>query len=411
MYNKNAMSISSHHFTPFIPGEEILKKSGLPDLALSLVTADAKLAGYLSEVTSETIRQHMAVINSYYSNLIEGNRTRPHEIRAAQRGEYSADPSKRDLQKESVAHIHVQNWIKQQSLNQDQVYSPDFIKAIHAEFYNQLPEHMWDIKDTDGKVKAILKPGAWRAAGVKVGSHIPPDHKDLESLMSQFCDVYHPRHYSGDKKLIAVMCAHHRFAWIHPFLDGNGRVARLFTDTAMSVLGLNAIGVWCLSRGLARSSEDYKGHLARADSTRQGDKDGRGLLSEAHLLAFAEFMLTTAIDQIEFINGLLSLEKMQSRIKSYIQARNDDRVPGISAKVNEIASLILYHAFINGELERSMAYELCAMPGRSARRLIRQLKDEGLLTETSSRSPLRWAIPEHAESWYFPDLVPGSHLS
>ena len=226
--------------------------------------------------------------------------------------------------------------------------------------------------------------------------------------MSQFCDIYHPKHYSGDKKLIAVMCAHHRFAWIHPFLDGNGRVARLFTDAALSQLGLNAIGVWCLSRGLARSSENYKTLLARADSIRLGNQDGRGLLSETHLLEFGEYMLKTAIDQIEYIYGLLSLEKMKKRITSYIQARNDDRVPGISGGINSVASLILYHAFITGELERSMAYDLCSMPDRSARRLIMQLEDEGLLTEPSSRSPLRWQIPEHAEPWYFPDLVPGA---
>ena len=89
------------------------------------------------------------------------------------------------------------------------------------------------------------------------------------------------------------------------------------------------------------------------------------------------------------------------------QYMNDNRVPAISGGIKEVAALVLYHAFINGELERPMAYELSSMPDRSARRLFAQLKDEGLLTETSPRSPLRWAIPEHAEPWYFPQLVPG----
>ena len=40
------------------------------------------------------------------------------------------------------------------------------------------------------------------------------------------------------------------------------------------------------------------------------------------------------------------------------------------------------------------------------RKLVQQLKREGLLTETSSRSPLRWAIPNHAERYYFPELSP-----
>ena len=75
--------------------------------------------------------------------------------------------------------------------------------------------------------------------------------------------------------------------------------------------------------------------------------------------------------------------------------------------IKDIAALILYNAFITGELGRARAYELCAMPDRSARRLIAQLKEEGLLSEISSRSPLKWEIPEHTEPWYFPQLMPG----
>ena len=351
---------------------------------MSMVGADAKLAGRLTEVTKGTIRQHMAVINSYYSNLIEGNHTPPHEIRAAQRGEYHDDPLKRDLQKESVAHIHVQNWIKQQAPDQDSVYSCDFLKALHREFYTQLPEHMWEIKDEEGKLKGKIVPGEWRTDHVKVGRHIPPSADNLDSLMQQFCEIYHPGRYNGDRKYIALMCAHHRFVWIHPFLDGNGRVVRLFTDAALSGLGLNSVGVWCISRGLARLSNDYKMLLARADFPRQGIHDGRGLLSQENLVDICRYMLGTTIDQVEYITGLLELGQMQKRIAKYIQARNDNRVPAISAEIKEVASLVLYHAFINGELERRMAYELCGMPARSARRLLSQLKEEGLLTETSS---------------------------
>jgi DNA-binding IclR family transcriptional regulator len=56
-------------------------------------------------------------------------------------------------------------------------------------------------------------------------------------------------------------------------------------------------------------------------------------------------------------------------------------------------------------IDRAQALELCAMPERSARRLLSQLKSEGLLSETSSKSPLRWEIPEHVEAWCFPGLV------
>ena len=201
------------------------------------------------------------------------------------------------------------------------------------------------------------------------------------------------------------MAAHHRFAFIHPFLDGNGRVGRLLTDAALKAVGLDSYGAWCLSRGLARSANQYKSLLASADAARQGDYDGRGTLTEKGLLNFCEYMLDTAIDQVTYISELLNLAKMRRRIEGYIAARNDDRVAGISAPIKTSASVILYTAFAQGEIERAYALELCAMPERSARRLLSQLKSEGLLSETSSKSPLRWEIPEHAEPWYFPNLT------
>ena len=66
---------------------------------------------------------------------------------------------------------------------------------------------------------------------------------------------------------------------------------------------------------------------------------------------------------------------------------------------------ILFTAFQHGKIERAHALELCAMPERSGRRLLSQLKSEGLLSETRSKSALRWEIPEHAEPWYFPQLI------
>ena len=401
------MVTTTYDFSPFIPSERALEKTQLPDKAMRLATSSAKLSGNLTDKTRDTIREYMAVINSYYSNLIEGNKTRPHEIRAAQKGEFSEDPAKRDLQKESVSHIQVQDWIEKQNMDHDRVYTPDFFKAIHKQFYMGIPENLWLLKDKKGVVKGKVVPGEWRTQLVDVGQHVPPEHKYIGSLMQQFCEVYHPKRYAGDKKLIAAMCAHHRLLWIHPFADGNGRVARLFTDVALKCIGLDSYGVWCLSRGLARKSDDYKTLLAGADSTRQGDFDGRGVLSEQHLINFCDFMFDTAIDQIEYVSGLLQLNKMHERIDSYIQARNDERVPGITGKLKESAGLILYNAFLKGELERSLAFELSGMPERSARRLLGQLKDDGLLSETSPKSPLKWEIPEHAEPWYFPNLAPG----
>jgi len=389
------MTTTRHSFTPFIPDEHALKNSDLPDKAMILTRESAKLAGIPLE-TRQIISHHMEVINSYYSNLIEGNKTKPHEIREAQQGNFSTDPAKRDLQLESIAHIKVQHWLEQQNYSIDALFSTECIQSIHREFYQHVPESLRELKNSQDEVIDKVIPGEWRQRQVSIGKHTPPPYENLPSLMQQFFDVYNPNRYSGDKKVIAVMCAHHRFAWIHPFSDGNGRVGRLLTDAALKAIGMESVGVWCLSRGLARSSDRYKQLLERADFPRQGDRDGRGELSQQSLMVFCDYMLDTVLDQVNYTADLLKLDQMHARIVSYIQARNDKRIPGLGS-IKEIAGLILYNAFVSGKLERSMASELSGMPERSARRLIAQLKGEGLLAETSTRSPFYWQIPEHAE--------------
>jgi Fic family protein len=348
----------------------------------------------------------MRVINSYYSNLIEGNPTRPHDIRAAQRGDYNADAAKRDLQQESIAHMEVQAWLQQQNPSLETLFSSAFLLTIHEQFYQRIPESLWLIKDKTGEVSDKVLPGQWRARLVEVGEHIPPASENIPALIESFCETYNPARYQGDRKLIAIMAAHHRFLWLHPFLDGNGRIGRLMTDAALRAIGIDSYGAWCLSRGLAKTAARYKQLLASADKQRQGDYDGRGDLTEKGLIHFCDYMLDTAIDQVTYIGGLLQLPSLRKRVNAYVQARNDSRINGYPEPLKPVAALILYTAFIHGEIARSEALELCAMPDRSARRLLSQLKADGLLSETSSKSPLRWEVPEHAETWYFPELAP-----
>ncbi|GAB1258262.1 Fic family protein [Aurantivibrio plasticivorans] len=400
------MTTSIADIAPFIPSEQAMEKSSLPDKAMALIQKSSKLSGLLAPDTLAVLEIHMRVINSYYSNLIEGNATRPHEIRAAQRGDYSVDPAKRDLQKESLGHMAVQQWLQERAPSLDDLFNPEFIQEIHHQFYHHIPESLWVIQDNADKITDRVEPGEWRKRRVEVGQHIPPEPESLPVLMERFCETFHPNRFQGDKKIIAIMAAHHRFAWIHPFLDGNGRVGRLITDAALKAVGLESYGAWCLSRGLANRNGNYKRYLAMADQPRQGDYDGRGQLTEKGLMEFCDYMLDTAIDQVDYISGLLNLTELRKRIKSYIEARNDYRVLGVTGSLKHEAAMVLYNAFISGKLERAEALQSCAMPERSARRLLSQLKDEGLLSETSSKSPLRWEIPEHAEPWYFPQLAP-----
>jgi Fic family protein len=391
---------------PMIPTELGIGHSNLPNLVLDLERKAARLDGMVKPVTARVLEKHMRVINSYYSNLIEGHGTHPHDIRKAMEGNYSDDPAKRDLQLESLAHIAVQQHLMEHPPGEDYFLSAQCISDIHRTFYKELPESLRFVEGFEGEKREVI-PGAFRKSGeeVKVGRHIPPAGSEVSKFLARFAEAYRIKYLHGHKRVIAAMASHHRLAWIHPFLDGNGRVCRLHTDLFLKTIGLGACGTWCLSRGLARKSADYKAMLARADHPRMGDRDGRGGLSEACLIEFCEFMITTAIDQVEYMTEMLDLHNMERRIQAYIDDRNKGLVRSVG-KIRPEAVRLIERAFLSGEFPRADMNEISGLGVSVTRKLVQQLKEEGLLTETSSRSPLRWAIPPHAERYYLPELAP-----
>ena len=389
---------------PMLPSDAAIEKSVLPDLVLTLERKAAMLSGMIKPAAAAVIEEHMRVINSYYSNLIEGNSTHPRDIRQAMRGDYDSDSVKRDLQRESVAHIQVQCYLAGLQISDAYLLSEPCLLDIHRRFYDGMPESLLTVSSDSGADLAVI-PGQFRQHDVQVGRYIPPASSDIPALLKRFAEAYRLDWVRGQKRVIAVMSAHHRLLWIHPFPDGNGRVARLHTDLFLKHIGIGGYGVWCLSRGLARANAEYKAMLARADFPRQGDADGRGALSESHLVAFCEFMLKTAIDQVEYMADMLDLHGMERRIRAYVDDRNKGLIRGLPPLRAE-ATRLLERAFLLGEFPRAEIAEISGLHLPTARKLVQQLKEEGLLTETSSRSPLRWAIPEHAERYYFPELAP-----
>ena len=114
---------------------------------------------------------------------------------------------------------------------------------------------------------------------------------------------------------MAAAAAHHRLLWMHPFLDGNGRVARLMSH-AMLLSALDTGAVWSVARGLARNVQQYKGLLANCDLPRRNDLDGRGTLSEEALAEFTRFFLGVCIDQVKFMETLVQPDRLRARVCS-----------------------------------------------------------------------------------------------
>jgi len=383
----------------------------LIDLAMHVHRRAAELGGSLHKITRSIIADLLRHINSYYSNLIEGYHIHPADVERAARKDYDDDPKKRALQQLSLAHIEVQKKIEKRLKNEPglEISSPEFLCWIHDRFYELVPEDFRQIKDPSTGEVFLMKPGKLRDRLVKVGNHLAPHPESLKAFMDRFNEKFNPDNLHGTQKLITIASSHHRLAWVHPFIDGNGRVARLFTHAYMKKAQIESHGLWTISRGLARESDKYKNMLAYADSSRKGDYDGRGNLSAKALKEFCFYFLETSLDQIDFMSELLDLDNLSQRIQGYIDLRAQGILTGEKVLKKE-SKYILTEVMLRGEISRGDAKRVTGLSERSARRVLSALEDEELVTSESHRSPVRFSIPPKVVGYYFPDLYPEGRI-
>lgn len=279
------------------------------------------------------------------------------------------------------------------------MFQPDFIQWIHREFYEALPPEEWFTTSLSGK-RHSLEPGKFRDYNVDVGRHTPPDHCVLKDFMRRFDRIYSDPTIPATDRLVALAAAHHRLAWIHPFGDGNGRVARLQSQAAMIRSGLDTEGLWTLSRGLARAKPAYFQHLQAADLGRASDFDGRGNLSDAALSRFWRFFLERILDQIDFMTGLISPFNLLDRIESYLRFTRVD----LDGKMRSHLSRLFKALCLEGELPRGAVPTILGLKGTASRAIIRRALGESLVSSPSEKGPLRIAFPNKVVDSYFPML-------
>ena len=368
----------------------------LEDAAVDLIEKSSSFAGMLNADVALSVGHLVRSMNCYYSNFIEGHDTHPRDIERALAEDFDSSQDKRDLQLEARAHIEVQRMIDAGNAP-DVALSKEFAVWVHRTFCDRLPESMLWVKNPDTGERIRVIPGELRETFVQVGRHIPPPHEDLDRFLIRFEEAYDPGMYSKMQKVISVAAAHHRFAWVHPFIDGNGRVARLMSHAYLKQLGIGS-SLWSVSRGLARSADEYKRLLQEADSPRQGDLDGRGVLSERALARFCEYFLHTCTDQVEFMSNSLNLKGLQARIERYcvyeIDARN--LLPG--------SWQLLREALLSGEFKRMKAADLTGYSPAQARKVLARLIEKGLLVSDTEKGPVRLGFPLHVLDQWMPGL-------
>jgi Fic family protein len=381
---------------PMLIGETSRQRGVLTDLAVELAQKSAGFRRSLPENLLVSLADLVRAMNCYYSNLIEGHDTHPVDIERALKGDYSNDVRKRDLQLEAKAHISVQQWIDSGGLK-GQAQTSEGIREIHRRFGALLPDDLLWVEDPATKERIRVVPGELRARDVKVGMLVPVSPGAVPRFMERFEEVY--GRLSRTDSILGAAPAHHRLVWIHPFLDGNGRVARLMSHASL-LDTLDTGGVWSVARGLARNVDVYKARLAECDVVRRNDLDGRGHLSEEALARFTDFFLRICIDQVSFMEGLMQPDRLRTRILLWVE--EEIRLGNLPPKSGNILEAVLYR----GELPRVDTAGVVGTGERQARRVVSALIEKGVLVSESARAALRLSFPATLASRWMPGLFP-----
>ena len=388
------MYTQAHQFEPLLPADACMEP--LLAKAHDLSHAASTLAG--TSVPPE-LRSLLRSMNSYYTNRIEGQHTRPHEIDQALRQDFSTDAVLAAKQRLAIAHIDAEQALEQRYRGVDgarALYSADAVQDIHRELFGHLPAA--DLLTPENEP---IAPGALRLRDVQVGQHVAPAHASVMAFLTRWSDFYGGVR-RGEAALVALACAHQRLGWVHPFVDGNGRVMRLHTHTWLTAHGYTG-GLWSPLRGFARSTERYYALLADADSPRRGDLDGRGNLSEQALIAWTGYVLDTCLDQVQFMASLLDFDTMKARIEACLVFEATVVKQGVRTE----SLRGLHYLFLSGEeLARGDFKSMLGMSDRGATDALGALVKRGLLKSDSPQGKVRFGLPQHALRFLFPQLWP-----
>lgn len=244
------------------------------------------------------LKQLFHILETLGSARIEGNRTTIAELVDRKLESPTEDEKLREIGNIDTALLFVEEtWSR----------DPEAFRIDHG-----LVRELHRLTTTSLSVngEGDLDPGSYRTGPVRIArsSHLPPDAGDVFSYMDEllaFLNNPDPPKYD----LLKIALAHHRFAWIHPFSNGNGRTVRLFTYALLLKTGfrvggprpatrlLNPTAVFCSNR------DKYYEMLSLADT---GTDEG--------LLAWCSYVLSGLKGELDKVGKLLDYEWLKKNI-------------------------------------------------------------------------------------------------
>lgn len=270
-------------------------ESPLVDLVTELdYLRKKKLSGSTKPFIFFQLKHLFHMLESIGSARIEGNNTTIAEYieTKLEDGAQDGTPSIMEIRNLEEAMDFIEANISTVSIDRA------FVSELHRMIVKDLPV----TKNGEGD----RTPGEYRSGPIKINksSHVPPEHIKVSEYMDElfaFINTQHPAKYD----LLKAAIAHHRFLWIHPFGNGNGRTVRMFTYAMLVKLGfnvatgriLNPTAVFCNDRN------QYYDHLSEADTG-----------AAAGIESWCLYVLTGLKEEIEKIDHLLDYEFLKENI-------------------------------------------------------------------------------------------------
>jgi len=278
--------------------------SSLTDLIIELDYLRKKpLGGTTHPKVFFQLKHIFHTLESIGSARIEGNNTTIAEYIDTKLAETKkVPPSIKEIQNIEKAMAFIEENVKDHPIN----------RAFLSEMHKMIVEELLPPPNGEGDET----PGAYRRVNLKINksAHKPPEWLKVDDYMNELIDFVN-REVSPKYDLLKAAIAHHRFVWIHPFGNGNGRTVRLFTYAMLVKTGfnvnvgriINPTAVFCSNRN------DYYLNLSEAD---KGTDEG--------IITWIEYVLRGLKEEIEKID----------RLSDYDFLRKEILIPTISHSLN-----------------------------------------------------------------------------
>ena len=203
------------------------------------------------------LKNTLHLLESLNSARIEGNHTTLLEVmneatrdknRITDNNKATADNDDAKVVDELTEILNIQEAIRfiEENLQEGDKITANFIRELHATVVKGLKR--------DGS----STPGVFRTKDVRISKSkcVVSSPQAINGDIIGLIDYINDEHEEKED-IIRIACAHHRFAQIHPFDNGNGRTARLITYAMLVKYGflkkkktiLNPSSVFCMDRG------------------------------------------------------------------------------------------------------------------------------------------------------------------